>query len=312
MLVNLELKNIINDKKLAHLYIISGLDHKKRLDSILNYIYDFFKDKIDDKKLYEKIKNFEFYSLFYINAFDKKIKKEEILELQEEFSKTSLAEKERYYIIDGIENISIQAANSLLKFLEEPQSKNSYGFLLTDNPSMVLDTIISRSICINLGYNNKELIYKELIEKNILINDAVLLKEISSDINYLIYYNNDTNFIKLKELFYKTINTLNSNSSLLLDLINEIDFNIPIELFKHYFNYLLLFLKDILNYQLKNNNLNFINLETEIMNISRFLNKEKIFLICDEIYKFNKKINYSINLKLGFNYFFIQLDTIKD
>lgn len=311
MLVNLELKNLINSEKLAHLYIITGLDHNKRLESIQNFIYDFFKDKINDKKLYEKIKNFEFYSLFYLNSYDRKIKKDEILDLQEEFSKTSLAEKERFFIIDGIENISTQAANSLLKFLEEPNSKYSYGFLLSENINMVLDTIISRAIVINLGYNNKELVIKELIEKELLINHAILLKELSSDINYLLFLNNEASFLKLKDLFYNTVSALNLNSSLLLSLINEIDFELNIEIFQNYFNFLLLFFKDVLNMQLKINKVNFVNLDSEIKNISKTIKKEKIYLIIEEIYKFNKKINFGINLKLAFNNFFIQIDNIK-
>ena len=41
--------------------------------------------------------------------------------------------------------MSLSAANSLLKFMEEPKDNQTIGFLLTDDVNAVISTIISRS-----------------------------------------------------------------------------------------------------------------------------------------------------------------------
>ena len=48
------------------------------------------------------------------------IKKEQLMELQEEFNKTAIEGSKRIYTILECEKLNKQAANSILKFLEEP------------------------------------------------------------------------------------------------------------------------------------------------------------------------------------------------
>ncbi|MFG5456460.1 DNA polymerase III subunit delta', partial [Enterococcus faecalis] len=48
------------------------------------------------------------------------IKKGQIQALQEEFSKTGLESHKKLYIISHADQMTVNAANSLLKFLEEP------------------------------------------------------------------------------------------------------------------------------------------------------------------------------------------------
>ena len=51
------------------------------------------------------------------------------------------------YIMQRAETMTLQAANSLLKFLEEPQSP-VVAILLTENGQAVLPTIRSRTQCV--------------------------------------------------------------------------------------------------------------------------------------------------------------------
>lgn len=71
------------------------------------------------------------------------IKKQQIQFLQEEFSKTGLESKRKIYIIEHADKMTTNAANSLLKFLEEP-NQETFAFLLTENVHHMLNTIISR------------------------------------------------------------------------------------------------------------------------------------------------------------------------
>ncbi|MGM7703758.1 DNA polymerase III subunit delta' [Pseudalkalibacillus sp. Hm43] len=71
------------------------------------------------------------------------IKIEQVRKLQKEFSYLGLESKSKAYIIEHAERMTTQAANSLLKFLEEPGQK-TVAVLLTENPQQLLDTIRSR------------------------------------------------------------------------------------------------------------------------------------------------------------------------
>ncbi|WP_257351278.1 DNA polymerase III subunit delta' [Pseudalkalibacillus decolorationis] len=71
------------------------------------------------------------------------IKIEQIRKLQKEFSYLGLESKAKAYILEHADRMTNQAANSLLKFLEEPGQK-TIALLLTENPQQLLDTIISR------------------------------------------------------------------------------------------------------------------------------------------------------------------------
>ncbi|HAX74203.1 MAG TPA: DNA polymerase III subunit delta', partial [Firmicutes bacterium] len=86
------------------------------------------------------------------------IKKEQIQQLQVEFSKRAAEDLPKIYIIEESDKMSVSAANSLLKFLEEPMP-NTYAILLTDNKQKLLPTIRSRSVILSF----KSLSPKELI-----------------------------------------------------------------------------------------------------------------------------------------------------
>ena len=79
------------------------------------------------------------------------IKKQQIIDLQQEFSRSCVEGKKRIYIIRECEKMRTEAANSMLKFLEEPDS-DIVAILMTNNINNVLPTIISR--CKIIKFNN--------------------------------------------------------------------------------------------------------------------------------------------------------------
>ncbi|WP_028609549.1 DNA polymerase III subunit delta' [Paenibacillus harenae] len=72
------------------------------------------------------------------------IKIDQIRELQRDFSYRNSGTKRKIYMIEQADKMTLQAANSLLKFLEEPVSP-VVAILLTDNGQAVLPTIRSRT-----------------------------------------------------------------------------------------------------------------------------------------------------------------------
>ncbi|GGG24467.1 DNA polymerase III subunit delta' [Paenibacillus abyssi] len=72
------------------------------------------------------------------------IKIDQIRELQRELAYRNSSATRKVYIMEHAEKMTVQAANSLLKFLEEPLSP-LVAILITDNGQAVLPTIRSRS-----------------------------------------------------------------------------------------------------------------------------------------------------------------------
>jgi|GEM_PF-1565291 len=103
-------------------------------------------------------------------------------------------------IIDALDNLNLNAANSILKVLEEPLA-GSYFFLVCHDSSKILDTILSRSHKIKLPKLNQEQ-FNDILQKN------------------NIYENQD----KLYELFpFQPGEAINFMESKGLDLLKELE-----------------------------------------------------------------------------------------
>lgn len=72
------------------------------------------------------------------------IKKYQVEELQKQFSYKGMEVGLKVYIVNEADKMTASAANSLLKFLEEPESR-TLAILITENSQMMLETILSRS-----------------------------------------------------------------------------------------------------------------------------------------------------------------------
>src|SRR5699024_10691726 len=79
----------------------------------------------------------------YIYPEGQSIKKEQIQQLIRELSFHGVESKKKVYIIEDADKMSTNAANSLLKFLEEP-GEMTHALLLTEQVQQMLPTIISR------------------------------------------------------------------------------------------------------------------------------------------------------------------------
>ena len=115
-----------------------------------------------------------------------RIKKEEVGNIETQFEKTAFESKGiMIYILHLVENMTIEAINSILKFLEEPESE-IYAFLTTNNESGILPTIISRCQVLRL----------KQIDRNQVIQGAISLGVEPVDAELLSYFYNDSELIQ--------------------------------------------------------------------------------------------------------------------
>lgn len=97
------------------------------------------------------IDNFNYPDLEIIEPDGNWIKKSQLLKLQNEYQNKSLLDNKRIYIIKNAEKLNPSAANTILKFLEEPED-NIIAILLTNNRYKIMETILSR--CQILSFSN--------------------------------------------------------------------------------------------------------------------------------------------------------------
>jgi len=91
---------------------------------------------------------------------------EEINKLHKKLSLKAYEGKNKVCVIWAAELLNISAANKMLKILEEPPS-NTYFIMISERPDLVLPTILSRSIILNINKLSTDIIREKLISSGI-------------------------------------------------------------------------------------------------------------------------------------------------
>jgi len=153
-----EVINSINNDKISHAYLIETNNYPESNELIIEFVKEIFKKYISAEEyanLDDLIKNDAFPDFKIIEPDGSWIKKDQILELKDSFSKTSYSDRPRIYLIKEADKLNKYAANSLLKFLEEPDG-NVIAILVSDNRYRVLETLKSRCQLYTLINNSKK------------------------------------------------------------------------------------------------------------------------------------------------------------
>ena len=141
------------------------------------------------------------------------IKTDTIRQLTREFSQSSFEGQAQVFIIRDADKMHVNAANSLLKFIEEPQSQ-IYIFLLTADDSRMLPTIKSRA---QLFYFPKNRAYlEELLQKEgLLLTQAKVLADFAKDDVQALDLAKDNRILDLINTVERFTQSLLSNQDLL-------------------------------------------------------------------------------------------------
>lgn len=119
----------------------------------------------------------EFPDVTMIKPQNQVIKTERIRELVSQFSQSGIENQCQIFIIEQAEKMHVNAANSLLKVIEEPQSE-IYIFFLTNDEEQMLPTIRSRTQIFQFKKQVSTLI-SQLEEVGLVKNKAKLLAQFS-------------------------------------------------------------------------------------------------------------------------------------
>lgn len=159
-----------HEEKLAHAYLFVTNNIDKAMLDIIDIIKQIFcpekfSHDCNNCNICNLINQLYLPSLVIITPDGKTIKKEQILDLKKQFSTKPIYTKENIYIIKNAECLNASSANTMLKFLEEPE-EDIIGFFLTNNVNNVINTIKSRCEIINMFYSEAALTINTLDNEN--------------------------------------------------------------------------------------------------------------------------------------------------
>ena len=254
--------NYIKNKKVSHAYLIEVSNYEQDFFDVLNFVKmllcDCSKEDLINKKnnICTLIDDGNYPDLKIIEADGQWIKKNQMLELMDDFQNKSLLDNKKIYIIKEAEKLNNSSANTILKFLEEPE-EGIIAILLTKNRFQVIETILSRCQFLNLSTesvgndlsSDSRMLFEYILNGNdLFINYSNIVSEIIPDkvvakrclneisqviINYLAYMSN-----KDYALSMEFINILNGQNveklvniiAIIEEEIKKLEYNINYKL----------------------------------------------------------------------------------
>ena len=188
------IKNQLNKNNISHAYIIETNGYYKGFDFVLSFAKSLLCPKNNTSinncgscTQCSRIDNNNYTELEIIEPDGMWIKKEQLDNLQKKFSSKSIESGKMVYIINQADKLNEASANSILKFLEEPEP-GIIAILVVENHFNLLDTIVSRCQIIKL-VNNKH------TSDNELENVCYYLFNNQTDIDNFIKTNDELNII---------------------------------------------------------------------------------------------------------------------
>jgi DNA polymerase III, gamma/tau subunits len=291
-------KNAVKKEKISHAYLIETNNYEKKYEialEIATYLLCGHYEREEKCQIcnLEDVSNHP--DIKIIKPEGQSIKKAQLEDLQKEFSTKSIVQGKKVYVVMDADKLNNSSANSILKFLEEPE-ENIYALIMVDNLYQVLPTIVSRCQIIKLqnninsyfGNSTTEILRKILfIEEDkiedLLENSLKLVKNMENNLTGC----------------YLNINKIISLSGLKKE---ELAF---------YLDIVTLIYKDILNYLCDRE----VEIFKDYMNLIKELSsKTDIQKICDKINiitENKKNINYNVNLNMVIDCIFKSLKDVK-
>ncbi len=160
----------------------------------------------------------DFTDLHIVGPDGQTIKTQQIRDLLLTFSQSGFETNRQVVIIDGAEKLHINAANALLKSIEEPESE-IYIFLLTASENMVLETIKSRAQVITFP-SQSQMIQNYLEQQGTLKTDASIISEVVTSLTEAEDLAGDKAFLEsVKQLDKFTQTLANSADEALLQIM---------------------------------------------------------------------------------------------
>lgn len=300
------LTNSIKKDRIAHAYIFEGGRGTGKKEVSMQIAKSFFcinrqgAEPCNTCIECKRIESGNHPDVYILSPEGQSLKKEQIKDLQKEFSKKSVESKGKIYIVDHADKMTTQAANSLLKFLEEP-SQHTIAMLLTEQVQQLLPTILSRCQILNFKPLTPELLLEKLVEHHAPIHLAKIVASLTNNINEALSIISDDWFAQARTIVIQLNEVLLNRGHHALLFLHERwlphfkekeQHNIALDL-------LLVWVKDILNIQIGDEkSIIFIDQKELLEAQSMRLSQKKIADQLSVILEAKKRLNANVNPSL--------------
>ncbi len=301
------LKNSIKRNKIVHAYLFETNGY----DEIEQFIFAFIKSLLCPNSFFassecskcsicQMITDKCYPDVKIINPDGMWIKKEQLDNLQQEFSKKAIIGNKKIYIINEAEKMNTSAANSILKFLEEP-APDIIAILVTNNIYQLLDTIISR--CQIISFKKKAINFDSEIEmiSSYSFTDNIKKEEFLNNEANLELINSVKKFVQ----YYETNNldTLLYTQKLWFNYFSDKEKNILA------YDIMILYYRDVLNLKIGHELLVFKNNTDELLKIANKNTEYDLVKKISKILDAKQKIKNNVNLNLLMDNLIIDLES---
>ena len=215
-----QFEKVVKNNKLTHAYLIEHLDNSVTYDFSLwlaQHIFCLEKNEglaCGNCSNCLRIESFDFPDVNVIEPDGQTIKVDQVREIKQTFIRSGMESRKKVLIIRQAEKMTVSAANSLLKFIEEPDGM-MYVFFLTTNLNKILPTIQSRCQQVYLKPVSKKSIESELkIQTDFSDNQIKLITELTDSKEKAVELSKDEWFNSAKETVSKWFQYLENNNSL--------------------------------------------------------------------------------------------------
>jgi DNA polymerase III subunit delta' len=309
------LMNSMTKERVAHAYLFEGPKGTGKLDMSIHFAKSLFcigakqYDPCQECSNCKRIESRNHPDILLVTPDGLSIKKQQIQQLQEEFAKTGVESKKKLYIIEHADKMTVNAANSLLKFLEEPHAE-TVAILLTEQSHQLLNTIISRCQMLTFRPLPRAQLIGKLVENENAIPLATVAAQLTNDLEEAENMCHDDWFAQARDLVIKLYETLNTESNQTLLFIHE-------KWMKHFedreklqigLNILLLIYKDTLYVQLgEKEKVVFHDQLSLLQRLSLQQSGKRISNAMANILETKKRINANVNTQLLFEQLVLRL-----
>ena len=280
----------IKENKISHAYLIDTNNYKKADSLILTFVKallcpnNHLENNNNDCDFCKRIDLGNCLELKIIKPDGTWIKKEQLHELQEDFSMRAVEGNRRVYIIKECEKMNKYAANSILKFLEEPVD-NIIAILVSNDVSKLLETIISRCQMIRLNSDIDK--YTNTLDKLFIDDNNVEI--LDNLLNFIDEFENKKTgcIVNIKKIWHNHF----SNRELVGQAVDL--------MIKYYYDVLLI---------LSNRDIAFFTTKKEhVVNISSLNNIDSVLLKLEYLISARSILDYNVNLNLFINKLIIDM-----
>ncbi len=308
------LENSIRKDRLSHAYLFEGERGTKKFE-MAQYLAMRLLCTSDDKPCGEchncrRIKHRTHPNVYVIEPIKNTIRKQQVIDLQMEFSKTSVEPGPKVYIIRNIEKINLQAANSLLKFLEEPTS-HIHAILTTENLNRLLPTIISRSQIVSFTSVPDTIIKEELVEEGYPEEASSIVSRLTNSTTDAFDIASGDFFIDVVDLVKEIYNIVNTQEESVIIYFQENSSIIyqDSETNNLFLSIMVLYQKDILNYYMGDmNHIVFKNEMNTIGSIAKVKTKNRLIDELEHMLSLQSRMNSYINKNLAYDNMLLSLE----